>query len=174
MTDLTQRLPRDKAELLERIEAARAALDQAIGQLSDAQLVAPGPYEGWSVKDHLAHLAAWEQGIAALLQGRPRYAAMGVDEPTYLTAGTDAINAAVYERNKDGPLREVLADFRQTQRDLLAALAALSDADLLKTYSHYQPDEPGKDRGEPVLKWIVGNTYEHYAEHQAWIEALVG
>ncbi|MEX1252866.1 MAG: ClbS/DfsB family four-helix bundle protein [Dehalococcoidia bacterium] len=166
MTDLTQRLPQDKTALIERIEAARAALDETISRLTDAQLVAPGPYEGWSVKDHLAHLAAWERGIAALLRRRPRYEAMGVDERTYLTAGTDGINAAVHEHGKDLSLADVLAEFRQTQQDLLAAL---TDADLFKTYSHYQPNEPGKDSGAPIVKWIAGNTYEHYAEHVAWL-----
>jgi hypothetical protein len=51
-------LPRDKGELIERIEAGRAALGEAIAGLSEAQLVAPLDGEGWSVKDHLAHLAA--------------------------------------------------------------------------------------------------------------------
>ena len=171
---LTEPLPRDKAQLLERIQRARAALEQTISQLSAAQLVAPGPYEGWSVKDHLAHLAIWEQGLAALLQGRPRYAAMHVDEETYLSADTDGLNAIIYQHNKDRSLAEVLAAFRQAHQQTLAALAGLTDADLFKTYSHYQPDEPGEDSGEPILRWIAGNTYEHYAEHQAWIQALVG
>ncbi len=25
----------------------------------------------------------------------------------------------------------------------------------------------------PAIKWIAGNAYEHYFEHQAWIGALV-
>ena len=56
---------------------------------------------------------------------------------------------------------------------MLTTLAGLSDEDLFKTYSYYQPDEPGDDSGDPILNWIMGNTYEHYAEHQAWIEALL-
>jgi len=164
-------LPGDKAELLERIRQARAALEQAIGRLSDEALVAPGPDGGWRVKDHLVHIAAWEQGIAALLRRQPRYAAMHVDERTYLS-GADAINAAVYENNKDRSLAGVRATFREAHDDILAAIDALSDADLRKTYSHYQPEEPGKDSGAPIVGWIAGNTYEHYAEHQAWIEAL--
>ena len=171
--DESQPLPRDKRELLERLERARAALDRTVGRLSDARLVAPGRYEGWSVKDHLVHLSTWEQGIVALLQRRPRYAAMHVDEEIYLR-GADAVNEIVYAQNKDRPLSDVLASFRQTQQDLLGVLARLTDADLAKTYSYYQPDEPGDDSGEPVLKWIAGNTYEHYAEHQSWIEALIG
>jgi len=169
----SQPLPGDKTELLERVERARAALEETIRPLSDAKLVAPGPYEGWSVKDHLAHLATWEQGMAALLQQRPRYAAMDVDEKTYLSSSTDDLNAIVYQHHKDRSPAEVLAAFRQAHRHLLAALDGLTDADLFRTYSHYQPDEPGEDSGEPILKWIAGNTYEHYAEHQAWIQALV-
>lgn len=51
-------------------------------------------------------------------------------------------------------------------------LARLHDADLLKTYSEFQPDQPGEDSGAPIIGWIADNTYEHYAEHQAWVEAL--
>lgn len=169
--DGSQPLPSDKAQLLERIQRARAGLEQTISQLSDAQLVAAGPDEGWSVKDHLAHLTTWEQGLAALLQGRPRYAAMHLDEETYLTAGADGLNAIIHQHNKDRSLAEVIAAFRQAHQQVLAALAELTDADLFKTYSHYQPDEPGEDSGEPILRWITGNTYEHYADHQAWILA---
>lgn len=164
--------PGNKAELLERVERARAALEQTIGRMSDAQLVAPGPDGGWPVKDHLAHLAAWEQSLAALLQGRPRHAAMGVDEETYLSAGADGINAMVYQQSKDRSLAEVRVAFGQAHQQVLATLAGLTGADLFKTYSHYQPDEPGRDSGAPIVGWIAGNTYEHFAEHQAWIAAL--
>ena len=173
LTDGGEALPTDKAELLARIEQARAALDATLSDLSEELVVAPGSGDGWAVKDHLAHLTSWEAGMAALLQREPRYAAMQLDEQTFLTAGADGINAIVFQRNKGRPLAGVLADFREGQRALLAALDGLTDADLLKTYSHYQPDEPGEDSGAPILGWIAGNTYEHYAEHQAWIQALI-
>ena len=41
------------------------------------------------------------------------------------------------------------------------------DADLQKPYSHYQPKDPDEKR--PVVGWVAGNTYEHYAEHIDWI-----
>jgi hypothetical protein len=168
-------LPRGKTELIERIERSRAALDEALAGMSDAQLVARSESDAFSVKDHIAHLAAWERGIVALLHREPRYGAMGVDEQTYLSASNaDDINTVLFERAKDLTLAEVLDDLRQTQRALLAALAPLSDADLAKTYSHYQPDEPGEDSGAPIVRWIAGNTYEHYAEHAEWIGSLMG
>jgi len=171
-----QSLPKDKAEALARIDRARAALDQTIGAVSEAQLVAPGPYQGWSVKDHLAHLATWEAGLAALLRKQHRYAAMGlddVDEETVLSSDADALNAIIYARTKNRSLADVRGALRDAQKQLLEALATVSNEDLRKTYSHYQPDEPGEDSGAPILEWIAGNSYDHYAEHQRWIEELI-
>ena len=47
----------------------------------------------------------------------------------------------------------------------------MSDADLRKPYSHFQPKDPEK-KG-PVIGWVAGNTYEHYAEHIGWIDQLL-
>jgi hypothetical protein len=55
---------------------------------------------------------------------------------------------------------------------MLAALAGMSDAELFKPYASYTGETAGDDR-RPIIGWIVGNTYEHYAEHQAWIEAML-
>jgi hypothetical protein len=169
MSDETR--PQTKSELLARMAEAGAALEQTLSQLSEAQLTSVDTQSGWAIKDHLAHLAAWEIGIAALLQRQPRWEAMGLDEATVASHETDDLNDIVYRQNKDRSLAEVRAYFHDAHQQMLAALDRLSDEDLLKTYSHYQPDEPGDDSGDPILNWIMGNTYEHYAEHQAWIEA---
>jgi hypothetical protein len=112
---------------------------------------------------------------------------MGFDEPLPSGSDTDSeqlieagayegwsVNEIIYERTKDRSLADVRSDLGRAQQELLAALAGLTDADLQRTYSHYQPDEPGEDSGAPVLEWIAGNSYEHYEEHLEWIEALVG
>ena len=52
-------LPRDKIELMERIHGSRAELERLVNRLDAEQATAPGP-DGWSVKDHLAHLALWD------------------------------------------------------------------------------------------------------------------
>jgi len=164
--------PRDMPELLDRVERSRSALKQTYAHLDDAQMTAPGADGGWSVKDHLAHLAAWEAGIAALLRRQPRWAAMGLDDAIVRQNDEAGVNAIIDRRNKDRALPDVLADFEQAHRDLRAALDQLAFDDLLKTYSHYQPDEPGAGNGRPILAWIAGNTYEHYAEHENWIRAV--
>lgn len=164
-------LPQTKAELLARMAQGWSAFEQALGRLSETQLTTPGPDGGWAVKDHLAHLAAWERGIAALLQRQPRWAAMGLGEAAISHLDEAGVNDLIYRQNKERPLAEVQADFHEAHRQMLAALERLSEAELFKPYAYYQGEADGDDT-RPIIGWIVGNTYEHYAEHQGWIEAM--
>ncbi len=165
--------PKTKAELLPRIERGKAALDTLIRSVPDQMLVTPGA-DGWSIKDHLAHLASWQTSLAALLRCEPRYEAMGLDLEFVERSGIDEMNARIDAQNKKLSLDEVRARLESSYHAVLDALSALSDDDLRKTYSHYQPDEPGTDSGAPITGWIAGNTYEHYEEHMEWIRALLG
>jgi uncharacterized damage-inducible protein DinB len=71
--------PQNKAELLTLIEQSRQTLEEALNRLSEAQLTELKDAQGWSVKDHLTHLAAWERGMVDLLEYRARYEGMGLD-----------------------------------------------------------------------------------------------
>ncbi len=165
-------MPRTKAELLERMAAARAAIEAAIAEKGEAVLTRPGA-DGWSAKDHLAHLSAWQWSLIALLEGRNRPAALGVEDVTQKEeSGFEEINALLHERTKDQPLDRVLAEFRQSRQDLLAVLDRLSDEDLSKPYSHYQPNDPPYNP-DSVVGWIVGNTYGHEEEHLEWFAGLL-
>jgi hypothetical protein len=162
-----------KTELVARINQARQSLDQLIGPLSERQLDAAGPEGGWSVKEHLAHLAAWEQGIAALLQHRDRWQAMGLDRETVLAQDETGLNALIQERHHNRPVAEVMAAFRRAQQELSATLDALDDDALGHPYSAYDSTEIAEG-GPAIVGWIIGNTYEHYEEHQGYIETLLG
>lgn len=165
------RLP-TKTVLLQRIEEGRLALAETINRLSEAECLRPDEH-GWSIKDHLAHLAAWEMGIVALLRRQPRWAAMGLDEATLAGLHEAGLNDYLYRLHRDRPMPEVLANLEAVQRQMAATLAGLSDEDLRRPYTHYQPGQTGDNWNRPVLDWIVGNTYEHYAEHKSWIERFV-
>lgn len=151
---------------LPKIEDAWAHLQSVVAELGDNGL-SRSRGDGWTVADHLAHVAAWEASALALLQGRDRAAAMGVpDAPNE----TDAINHAVWELHRGRPVSDVLAFSRETHDSVVAALSRLSDADLQLPYAHFQPAaEKDEDARRPVLDWIRGDTYEHYAEHAGWI-----
>ncbi|MGH8525634.1 MAG: ClbS/DfsB family four-helix bundle protein, partial [Gammaproteobacteria bacterium] len=127
---------------------------------------------GWTVKDHLAHLVTWEQGIIALLKHEPRYPAMGTDLETVRDKNEDALNDFLRAPYETATLADVRDRLRKTHDELAAVVASLEPDALLRTYSHYQPDEPGTDSGEPVLRWVVGNSGGHYLEHLPWIQQL--
>ena len=70
--------------------------------------------------------------------------------------------------------QQALAFFRETHGSLMRKLGTLSDADLQRPYNHYQPnDRRDASDNRPVVDWVAGNTWEHYAEHIGWINQLV-
>lgn len=171
MNDLNKAQPTIKAELLVRISQARTILEETIKSLSEEQFSLVGSGE-WSIKDHLAHLATWELGIAELLCRRPRFAAMRVEEAVSQGKSEAEVNDLIYHRHAALPLAEVMHEFHEAHHQLLAALEQLDDEDLLKPYAAYVPDGSG-DPEKPVLNWIIGNTYEHFNEHLGYIQRIL-
>jgi len=159
-------------KLRARIEATWGELDAIAGSLDDAELARS---EGgqWAVKDHLAHVAAWEQSLIGLLEGKSRLETMGL--PKEADRSTDAINAALYDLHKAKTSEEAKAFFRDTHRTLMEVFATLDDAGLELPYSHYQPHGRTEEESElPVIGWVAGNTYDHYTEHTGWIRSSSG
>jgi hypothetical protein len=151
----------------EKVDAAWDDLVREVDALGPDSLTLTGP-DGWAVKDHLFHVAAWELSLVALLEGRDRLAEMGV---AGVAEETEAINEAIWRLHRDASPEEALDSFREAHRRLVAALGNLSDEDLGRPYSHFQPSDP--EEKSPVVGWVAGNTYEHYAEHVAWMKDLV-
>jgi hypothetical protein len=129
--------------------------------------------QGWAVKDHLVHMAAWERSVVVFLQGKPRYEGLGVDEQMYRAGDEDAINAAIQGRWKDVTPAEALAGFREVHGQLLSLLEPRSDDDLYRPNSDYQVEDPEQPDERPLIGMIYGNTAHHFREHQEWIEHLV-
>jgi hypothetical protein len=160
--------PTTMAELRERIGSSYAALEYTIAQLSDAQLTTP--IDGsWSAKDLLAHVAAWEQIMIHFHVGDRSFEDVtGLTSVPYATTAVDQINEALYARDRDLPLAQVLQSFRGSHQELLAMLDGMSEADLRK---HYTP--AGRSGGQ-LIEWIIGDSYDHYDEHRATLERLLG
>ncbi|MBE2240205.1 MAG: ClbS/DfsB family four-helix bundle protein [Caldilineaceae bacterium] len=164
---------KSKHELMAAIDRDWTALMAALDRLQPTDFTAHQDTHGWTVKDHLIHLTAWERSVLFLLTGRPRHAGLGVAEELYLSGDEDAINAAITAANQLTTAAAALADLRAVHNDMLARLATLDDASLQRRYRSYLPDEPGNGDGPPVLNVVYGNTAHHYADHLPWIEALV-
>ena len=73
-------------------------------------------------------------------------------------------------KNRAGlSLAQAMDEFQSAHQQMLQALDTLNDQDLYRPYSSYVPDGSSR-RSEPVINWIIGNTYEHF-EHQNYIRA---
>ncbi len=153
---------------MQRIDAVWNELTLLVAKLGPGGLMTKAA-DGWAVKDHLAHIGAWERSLLGLIEGQDRLVAMGLHEP--VEENTDAINGALFALHQDESPEQALKYFRDSHTRLVAALGELTDADLEKPYSHYQPSDP--DQNRPVIGWVAGNTYEHYAEHIDWINQLL-
>jgi hypothetical protein len=168
MSDGQQTTPATKAAVLAQIQQERAALEETVAQLSPAQLSRPGP-EGWSPKDHLTHVVIWEQMlIGRNLEGRSFADVAGVDEATgesLWQMSEDEVNAYFQARDRGLSSEEALAGFQQSYQQVLAALAEVDEA---KLFAPYREDSP------LLVEIVLGNTAEHYRDHNGWIRALAG
>ena len=161
-------LPKDKADLLARIQREWSALMHTIEALTAGKMTIPGT-GGWSVKDNLAHLAAWEQFMLRChLQGEPPHETLQIDKTTFEGLDENGVNAVLYERNKDRSAADVLDGLKRSHEQIQAALERIPFADLMKP--HYADDPEQR----PLISWVIGNTYDHYQEHRRAIEAIVG
>lgn len=155
------------------IDDARSSLERVLEGRSEHELTGLHDHAGWSVKDHLDHMAAWERGMIYLLTRRPRHEGMGIDEQTWAELDEDAVNDVIKKKNQGRSLSEVMDTFHSTHREMVELLSSMSFDDLQKPYSHYDPDVDGENRDQPVLFWVFGNTAGHFDMHQEWIEAIL-
>jgi hypothetical protein len=170
---MTERRVTTKAEMLADIASNWAALNAALDRLTEAQMTTIRDPQGWSVKDHLVHLTAWERSVTFLLQGKARHLGLGVAERLYLTDDDDAINTAIQTRQRELPLSQALHQLREGHAQLMTLIEPLTEAELHRRARHFYPNERGDDDGPMVFNLIYGNTAHHFGEHLGWIESLV-
>jgi hypothetical protein len=157
-------------ELLKSINDGFHGMMAYLDTLSEADFITHADAAGWTVKDHIMHLAVWEDGVWALLNHQSRHEHMGLTQAALDGHDYDAMNLVIQQAHQDKPLGEVLQTFRDAHRRMVTKIESLTDDDLQRPYDHYQP---GAGRDAPVIDWIIGDSYEHYAQHRPWIEAIV-
>lgn len=132
----------DRAKLLRRIDEGWRAFRAKVGHIGRARLERP-PSAGWTFKDLVGHVAAWEEEVprqlAALREGTYRWS-LSVDEFN---------RRAVEERRLVGA-EAILDELDAAHRRLVQAVREM-------------PEEQLADKR--ALEWIVESTYAHYAEH---------
>ncbi len=153
-----------KEDILDELKAARQELLAAIDGLTSEQMLIPGAVGVWSVKDTLAHIAAWESELVTALnqvQNRRVPSIVQIDD-------IDEWNEQQYHLNASRPLEAVLADFEGVHKMLLRMVEDF-DEQALTDNRRYRWME-----GEPLAYLIEENAYLHEREHaediRAWRE----
>jgi hypothetical protein len=159
-----------KTDLIEPIDRVWANLQETLASEGEEALTTSGR-DGWSVKDHLAHLEAWERYLLALLERRSPSDALGIDLDIIRSSDDDTLNALIRESTVAQPLSQVLGDLQRTHERLLAVVAALPEDDLERLAVHYLPAELADDQ-DSIARWITHICDEHLREHIVWIEQL--
>lgn len=158
------------AELLNQMRQGWDDFHVYLNTLTDHQKLQLRDASGWTVKDHVMHLAVWEDGANALLERKPRREPMGLDQATWESGDYDRMNAVIQQRYKDKSWADVIQTFSNIHERLIAKIEILTDADLQRPYNDYQP---GTTSEMPIAAAIMETSCAHYVEHRPWIEAIV-
>jgi hypothetical protein len=175
---MTEPMPRptSKTELLERMRAGREEWDALIAQIPDSVRTEPALAGGWSVKDLIAHVAAFENWTAAQVRAANEGRAptdrelYGVEEITVDPKGwdLDRENAAIHARYKETPLSEVMTFSSQAFAGLVAAVEAVADEDFARAGAQAWTNET------TLLEIIPGQCYAHYEQHADDLRSISG
>ena len=165
----------DKAELLDRVESARAGLDRLLVEVGETRMEQPGVMDDWSVKDILAHVMAYDRWTAAQLnaarEGREAtpQEAFGLDAPPpgADTLDLDTRNAALRDHYRETPLADVIAGAEQAFAMLVASIQALEDSQLADSAFL------GWSESLTTAQCIGIQTWEHYEAHEPALRAWV-
>ena len=139
----------DRDELLRHYRLTRDALLAAISGIPDEVMIEP-TLDGWSVKDHLAHIALWDD----LRAGEVERISAGHASVWRMTGEQDdALNRMAHRLRRDMSLDQARWELTASRQRLLDAITGASERGL--DASLY---------GEPALR----STHE--AAHTEWIK----
>lgn len=162
----------NKSEALQKIDDSWRRLTELVEAIDPATFLQPVKDE-WSPKDHVAHVSAWEEYLLAILEKRDRFMSMGVANLRDIET-TDEINDAVFQARRNLAPDVVRTSFAETHRNVRAAIESLTDADLQRPRSDFEPESEGSEPSEEsLLDEIEWNTWGHYALHIEWLTALI-
>jgi hypothetical protein len=160
------------ADLNQAIDSSRARLETFLAALTEVQSSLQDDH-GWTVLDHLTHIAVWEDSVAVLFRGKPRFEALGVDEAFYAEASFDEINEIVRKRSQGTQLGQARADWVRIHDELMGRIRSLSEAEVTRRVSDFFPQAPRTD-DRLVIDLLYENTAQHINEHLPWMQAIAG
>jgi len=159
-----------KADWLDRIEREREAWEAIVAEAGDAGMEQPGAAGDWTFKDVAGHLNGWRVLTVARLEAAARGELPSPppwpgDLSDETDEGLEAINRWIYERNRDRPAADILAEARDQFGRMRAAVAAIAEDALVN---------PGRFPwlgGAPLSAVLEGSFGHLHEEHEPAIRA---
>ncbi len=164
--------PSTARDLVKAIDQAWEELQSFLGSLN-GEADKRQDASGWTVKDHVTHMAIWEDSVAILFRGSHRHVALGVEEAFYKQASFDQINAVIQERYARLRLDEAVGLLDQMHKRLMSDVRALTDEQLATAVRDFFPLAPRAD-DRRMSDFIYWNTADHFREHLPWMRSLTG
>ena len=153
----------ERAQLLARLAAERAGLLERLVGLDERELIESLIFDDWTVKDLLAHIAAWDRWELGEMKCR----ASGEVPDLTAVRDMDTYNAAVVAAWRDRTLAEVLMELQDARTVWVTWLQTLLDEEFFR-----QRLFGGEDWSFPgCLKGVWRHDAEHAAQIAAWQEA---
>jgi uncharacterized damage-inducible protein DinB len=106
------------------LEQSRQNIDQIAGEISDDAWGKDSGYSGWSIKDHLSHLAGSHEGVQEVLQN-----VLDGNDPDFSRfLNLDAINEETRQKFLSAPVPELRANFKEASGRTLELIGKLDDS----------------------------------------------
>lgn len=147
-----------KADLHAEIAVEKGKLDELISKLNDQMMtesgVTPG---GWSVKDILAHLIAWQQMNLSWYASGKRGETPVVPADGISWRETPKLNQRIFDEYKDRGLEEIRSKFNESHRQMLEMVDLVPDDEFVKV-GHFNWAGPSWCLSD----YARANTASHY------------
>ena len=153
------------------IEVEWAKLQASLVGLNEQQLDLICDEHGWSIKDHLAHIAHWEEVLLMMFQGISYEESMRIPWGKYPIF--DDVNEAMRRQWVDFSSNFILKRLKRVHHQLMEKLSPLSEDEMrtpVKQFfsSIWIPEYEQRNMAD----FTRAHTDNHYRDHSDWINQM--
>lgn len=158
-------------QLSQNTDADWSKLEASLAGLNEQQITEICDEHGWSIKDHLAHIAHWEEVLLMMFLETPFEETMRIPWGKY--PEMDDVNENMIKQWADFSANAILNRLRRVHHQLTAKISPLSEEDLQtpvkKFFSNlWIPEQEQRNLAEFIPEY----TFGHYRDHAVWIAQM--
>jgi hypothetical protein len=149
----------EKQALLQKLENARAELEDMLPRVDPAKEI----YPGWTIRQFLAHMTGWDDANIASLRAH----AAGHVPATPADLGINAYNAQTVTSRQDLDLEHITKEWRLTRRTLRTIVDEMAEE---KFKQPLIVPWGGTGTVTSLLEVFIEHEEEHAGDLKRWLE----